>query len=49
MDWAVLLAGVQADVEGVITDVLPIALGVFVVLAGITIAFGVLRKAGVRK
>lgn len=49
MDWAVLLADVQTDIEAVIADVLPIALGVFVVLAGIGIVFAVLRKAGVKR
>jgi len=49
MDWGVLLAGVDGDIQAVITDVLPVALVVFVTLAGIGIVFSVLRKAGVRK
>jgi hypothetical protein len=49
MDWALLLAGVEADVVDVIGDVLPIALAVFVLLAGIGIVFRVFSKAGVRK
>lgn len=49
MDWGVLLADVNTDVQAVIADVLPVALPVFVTLAGIGIVFAVLRKAGVRR
>lgn len=48
-DWGVLLAGVPTDISAVISDVLPLALTVFVILAGIGIVFRVFGKAGVRK
>lgn len=49
MDWATLFGGVTAGVSGVLEDVLPVAVGVFVLLAGVTIAIGIFRKVGVKR
>lgn len=49
MAWDTLFAGVSTEASTVITDVLPIAVGVFALLAAIGIAVGVFRKLGVRR
>lgn len=48
-DWAVLFGGVPTGVTGVITAILPIAIPVLILLAGVTIALAVFRKFGVRR
>jgi len=49
MDFGTLLAPVATGVEGVITDVVPIAIPILLALAGISIALKVFSKFGVRR
>lgn len=49
MEWDTLFGPVATGVQEVISDVLPIAIPVLVVLAGVTIGIAVFRKFGVRK
>lgn len=49
MEWDVIFAPVQTQVEGVITDLLPLGIALFVLMAGIGIAFWLFRKVGVRR
>lgn len=48
MDYGDLFAPVATGVQGVVTDLVPVAIPVFIVLASITIAIKVFRKFGVR-
>lgn len=49
MDWATLFGGVTSGMSGVVEDVLPVAIGVFVILAGVGLAFRIFGKVGVRR
>lgn len=49
MDWDVIFAPVEGAITGVITDVMPVAISLFVIMAGIGIAFWLFRKVGVRR
>lgn len=49
MDWGTLLAPIGTEVTGIVTDVTPVGIIVFVALAGIGIALKVVGKFGVRR
>lgn len=49
MEWDTLFTPVITGVQGVISDVLPIAIPVLVTLAGLTIGLKLLGKVGVRR
>jgi len=48
-DWAVLFGPVADGVTSTVTALLPVAIPILVLLAGITIALRTLGKFGVRK
>lgn len=48
-DWGTLLAGVGTGATDAITAVLPLAIPVLVVLAGLTVALRVFGKFGVKR
>lgn len=49
MNWTTILADVPTDLEAVLTTVVPIAMGVFVLLAGVSLVIRIFGKVGVRK
>lgn len=49
LDWDTLFGPVTTGVQGVITDLLPLGIGVLVTLAGVSIGISLLRKFGVRR
>jgi len=49
MDWDTLFDPVVTGVQGVITDLLPVAIPILVTLAGVSIAIALLKKFGVRR
>lgn len=49
MEWDTLLGPVVTGIQEVITDVTPLGVGIFVTLAGISLAIGLFRKFGVKR
>lgn len=49
MDWATLFASIGPALIGVVTDVMPAVIGIFIVLAGVGIAFRLFGKVGARR
>lgn len=49
MDWGTVFGPVEGAIQGVITSILPVAISLFVLMAGVGIAFWLFRKVGVRR
>lgn len=49
MDWAVVFGTLGTGVTAAISAIIPIVIPVFVLLAGVGIAFRLFAKAGVRR
>lgn len=49
VDWSTLFGGVGSELIAAITGVMPAVVGIFVVLAGVGIAFRLFSKVGARR